>query len=204
MLINNIIILGARKCMKTSLENANKAVAHFSKIDQLISPELPLTWMFIRPPWAYPVGVRKCLKECMVNKLEETCNSEEVCNSDFFSKHPVAQVHFDKEFTIYERMSESTKQTMVVMLDLDELTGQFGTQTNCGIDQWLRTVATVHRTYKQRGSQFKTTVRTPLHKLFSQPTKKLVSKSVLRRNPEGIGFSAPFQKLIAAKNPSHG
>jgi len=69
---------GAKKCLKTSLENASKAVGYFSKIDELISPELPLTWMFIRPPWANAAGVRKSLKECMLLKIEEKCNAEEV------------------------------------------------------------------------------------------------------------------------------
>ena len=67
-----------RKCIKTSLENATKAVNYFTRIDEKIAPELPVTWMFIRPPWAYPGGVRKCLKECMLIKIEEGCNSDEV------------------------------------------------------------------------------------------------------------------------------
>ena len=54
-------------------------MGYFSKIDELISPELPLTWMFIRPPWANAAGVRKSLKECMLLKIEEKCNAEEVC-----------------------------------------------------------------------------------------------------------------------------
>ena len=76
-----------RKCIKTSLDNANKAVKYLSKIDEIISPELPLTWMFIRPPWAYPGGMRKCLKECMLIKLEEMCKSEEVRESLSLSSH---------------------------------------------------------------------------------------------------------------------
>eukprot|EP00794_Sanderia_malayensis_P016450 gene16450-18083_t len=66
-----------KKCMKTSLENADKAIKYFSKIDELIQPHVPLTWMFIRPPWAYPGGERKCLKECLLLKLEENCQSDD-------------------------------------------------------------------------------------------------------------------------------
>ncbi len=64
--------------MRTSLENAEKSLKHFSKIDQLISTHIPLTWMFVRPPWAYPGGERKSLKECLLLKLEEMCKTEEV------------------------------------------------------------------------------------------------------------------------------
>ena len=80
---------GMRKCIKTSLDNANKAVKYLSKIDEIISPELPLTWMFIRPPWAYPGGMRKCLKECMLIKLEEKCKSEEVKKDFVLEFHDV-------------------------------------------------------------------------------------------------------------------
>lgn len=93
LIINELSIFfdaaSMKKCMKISLENADKANKYFSKIDQLIYPHIPLTWMFIRPPWANPGGDRKCLKECLLMKLEADCASEKVCTVVLFSEQNI-------------------------------------------------------------------------------------------------------------------
>eukprot|EP00795_Rhopilema_esculentum_P009288 gene9288-16985_t len=94
---------GVRKCIKTSLENATKAVNYFTRIDEIIAPELPVTWMFIRPPWAYPGGVRKCLKECMLIKIEEGCNSDEATRPALYN---VGRTYLLKENTLDEKSQE--------------------------------------------------------------------------------------------------
>ena len=71
MNVQYLISVEAEKTEKEVRRNALLAAQYFKILDNNISPNKPLTWMLIRPPWSNSVKMI-CLKQAIFNQLVKT------------------------------------------------------------------------------------------------------------------------------------